>query len=180
MITREHLTLPPSECRFAVDEASGIISGYGAIFDKVVPSYNEVVKPGAFTKTIAEHRAAGTPIVMLWGHDTNAPIGKWNATEDQHGLRVEGRILKDVEKGREALALIAAGVVTGLSIGFRTRADERGANGVRLITDAQLEEVSLTAFPAQPGARVTAVRHAAGLNAFVAALKRGAQDIKGL
>lgn len=179
MSMREHLTLPPAECRFAVDETSGIVSGYAALFDKVVPGYNEMVRPGAFTKTIAEHRSAGTPIIMLWSHDPSAPIGKWVCTEDQLGLRVQGEILKDITKGREALSLISAGIVTGLSIGFRTRADERGANGVRVITDAQLEEVSLTAFPAQPGARVTAVRHTAGITAFIAAINRGISDIRG-
>jgi HK97 family phage prohead protease len=176
---REHLTLPPTECRFAADQASGIVSGYAAVFNKLVPSFNEMVRPGAFTRSIAEHRSHGTPIVMLWAHDPSQPIGKWSATEDDYGLKVEGQILTDVVKGREALSLIANKIVNGLSIGFRTRADERGPNGVRVITDAQLEEVSLTAFPAQPGARVTAVRHEAGITAFLAAIQRGINDIRG-
>jgi len=178
-MSREHLTLPPSECRFAIDEASGVVTGYAAVFDEVVQGFNEVVRRGAFTRTIEEHRASNNPIVMLWSHDVTAPIGKWTATEDQRGLRVEGQILQDVAKGKEALALVRNGIVTGLSIGFRARASERGTKGIRIITDAQLEEVSLVAFPAAPGARVTGVRHDAGITAFLAAVNRGISDIRG-
>jgi uncharacterized protein len=157
-MTRETLTILPADCRFAADSEAGTVSGYGAVFNQIVPYFNELVRPGAFSKTISEHRTAGTPIVMLWAHDPSAPIGKWTVSEDEHGLRAEGQVLKSVEKGREALALVSAGIVTGLSIGFRARAAERGDKGIRVITDAQLEEISLVAFPAAPGARVTGVR----------------------
>jgi uncharacterized protein len=178
MTGRETLTISPAECRFSADAATGIISGYAALFDVPVPYYNELVRPGAFAKTIAEHRTAGTPIVMLWSHDSSAPIGKWSVTEDQRGLRAEGQIVKETAKGKEALALISAGVVTGLSIGFRARASERGDKGLRILTDVQLEEVSLTAFPAQPGARVTAVRSQAAAAAFFDAVRRANETLR--
>lgn len=171
MTVREHFTLPTAECRFAVDESTGAVSGYASVFDQLVPGFNEVVKRGAFTATIDEHRSAGTPIIMLWSHDPASPIGKWTVTQDARGLRAEGQILTDVAKGREALALVKAGIVTGLSIGFRTRKSERGDKGVRVITDAQLEEISLVAFPAAPGARVTGVR-SDGLTAFLESINR--------
>lgn len=176
-MSRETLTISPAECRFTADAATGIISGYAALFDVLVPGFNELVRPGAFSRTIAEHRAAGTPIVMLWSHDPSAPIGKWNVTEDARGLRAEGQIIKDIAKGKEAISLISAGVVTGLSIGFRTRAAERGDKGVRILTDVQLEEVSLTAFPAQPGARVTAVRSNSAA-AFESAVRRAIEGMR--
>lgn len=58
---------------------------------------------------------------MLWQHDPAQPIGVWDEVrEDAAGLWVKGRILNDVAKGREAAALIEAGAIDGLSIGYRT------------------------------------------------------------
>ena len=49
------------------------------------------------------------------------PIGVWDEVrEDATGLWVKGRILTEVARGREAAALLAAGAIDGLSIGYRT------------------------------------------------------------
>jgi HK97 family phage prohead protease len=71
---------------------------------------------------------------MLWQHDPAQPIGVWDdIREDQKGLWVCGHILTEVEKGREAAALVAAGAIDGLSIGYRTVAAEKDAKGQRLL-----------------------------------------------
>ena len=58
---------------------------------------------------------------MLFQHDPAAPIGVWQEMrEDARGLFVRGRLMTDVAKGREVLALMRAGAIDGLSIGFRT------------------------------------------------------------
>ena len=58
---------------------------------------------------------------MLWQHDPAQPIGIWDEVrEDATGLYVKGRLLPDVARAREAQALLAAGAVDGLSIGYRT------------------------------------------------------------
>ena len=58
---------------------------------------------------------------MLWQHDPAQPIGIWDEVrEDARGLYVKGRLLEAVGRGREAAALIAAGAIDGLSIGYRT------------------------------------------------------------
>jgi uncharacterized protein len=76
--------------------------------------------------------------------------------EDATGLWVKGRILTDVARGREAAALVAAGAIDGLSIGYRTKRAERDGKGQRLLSELELWEVSLVTFPMLPEARVTA------------------------
>lgn len=138
----------------------GFFSGYGSVFG-VVDSYNEIVAPGAFIDTIAERTAKGRKLPVLWQHRSDMPIGAYTVLrEDSTGLYVEGHLLvKDVALAREAHALLSAGVVTGLSIGYWTRSsafDEKTA--IRTLTQLDLEEVSLVTFPANDDARVEAVK----------------------
>ena len=94
---------------------------------------------------------------MLWQHDPTQPIGIWDEVrEDATGLWVKGRILTEVEKGREAAALLAAGAIDGLSIGYKTVKAERDGKGQRLLSELELWEVSLVTFPMLPEARVAA------------------------
>lgn len=94
---------------------------------------------------------------MLWQHDQGQPIGVWDeVVEDAQGLRVKGRLLTEVEKGREAAALMAAGAVDGLSIGYRTIRAEKLPEGGRKLIELELWEVSLVTFPMLPIARASA------------------------
>ena len=96
-------------------------------------------------------------VKMLWQHDPSQPIGVWDeAREDARGLWVKGRLLESTQKGREAAALIAAGAIDGLSIGYRTRKAGKNEKGHRLLTELELWEVSLVTFPMLPSARVAA------------------------
>ncbi|MGH9858002.1 MAG: HK97 family phage prohead protease [Acidobacteriota bacterium] len=57
----------------------------------------------------------------------------------------------------DAYSRLAAGVSQGLSIGFRLL-DSRKEPPFRLITKAELVELSLTAFPVLAGAGITAMK----------------------
>ena len=62
-------------------------------------------------------------------------------------------------RARELIALVRAGAVDGLSIGFRTvkgRVDP--ASRVRKIHELELWEISIVTFPLLAGARVRAVK----------------------
>ena len=70
---------------------------------------------------------------------------------------MKGRqILLDRLNGREAAALIAAGAIDGLSIGYRARRSSRTSQG-RLLHELDLWEVSVVAFPMQRSARITQI-----------------------
>jgi uncharacterized protein len=134
----------------------GIFEGYASVFG-VVDLGMDVVEKGAFTKSLGQRKAK-----MLWQHDTAQPIGTWeDIHEDDHGLFVRGRLLPDVAKGREALALLKAGAIDSMSIGYRTIEAEdatAGGRGVRKLTEVDLFEISLVTFPMLPDAKVTDVK----------------------
>ena len=69
---------------------------------------------------------------------------------------MKGRLLDTVGKGREAAALIEAGAIDGLSIGYRTKRASKTDKGQRLLQELELWEVSLVTFPMLPEARVGA------------------------
>ena len=149
----------------AVDIKDGrIISGYASLFG-AVDQGNDVVAPGAYQASLEALAARGGTIKMLWQHDPAQPIGIWDEVhEDARGLWVRGRLLDSVEKGREAAALIAAGAIDGLSIGYRTRKATKNTEGQRLLTELELWEVSLVTFPMLPSARVAAKSDETGLD----------------
>lgn len=179
MTQRETLTLTAPEVRFATDEA-GTFSGYASVFDEP-DSYGDTIRKGAFRKSLTARKATGGP-AMFWNHNPDAPIGVWTELEeDARGLKVTGKLVTETARGAEALALLKAGAVNGLSIGFRARSSERGPNGGRVLTDIDLVEISLVSLPAASKARVTSVKGAAGpagVAAFIEAARRAATLIR--
>lgn len=137
-------------------EDGSVISGYASLFG-AVDQGNDIVVPGAYATSLKALSERGARVKMLWQHDPAQPIGIWDEVrEDARGLWVKGRLLVSVEKGREAAALISAGALDGLSIGYRTRKATKNTGGQRLLTELELWEVSLVTFPMLPSARVAA------------------------
>jgi len=144
-------------CRFEdgiAIEDSGVISGYASIFGSPDQG-GDVVQRGAYAASLTSLCAKGRAVKMLWQHDPAQPIGLWDEVrEDKKGLYVKGRFLSDVQKGAEAMALVRAGAIDGLSIGYRTLRAEKNGKGQRLLHELELWEVSLVTFPMLPEARV--------------------------
>lgn len=136
-------------------DSEGRIEGYASRFGEMDRGGDVVVK-GAYAESLA-----GRMPKMLWQHEPSQPIGIWEqASEDETGLYIRGRILDTVEKGREARALIEAGAIDGMSIGYRTIDADRGADGARILKRLELWEVSLVTFPMLASARVDAIKAA--------------------
>ncbi|EBA16167.1 phage prohead protease, HK97 family protein [Roseobacter sp. SK209-2-6] len=132
-----------------------VIQGYASLFGETDQG-GDVVAAGAYRRSLTDLRDRGMRIKMLWQHDPAQPIGVWDEIrEDQKGLWVRGSILTDIQRGAEAVSLIAAGAMEGLSIGYRTKRAQKNAAGGRLLQDVELWEVSLVTFPMLPSARVT-------------------------
>jgi HK97 family phage prohead protease len=155
-------------------EADGSFSGYASLFGEPDLSRDMVV-PGAFQTSIRKRGAAG--IRMLFQHDPAAPIGTWREIrEDLRGLFVRGRLTTEVAKAREVLALMRAGAIDGLSIGFRTvRGRTDAKTGVRRLLEVDLWEISVVTFPLLPGARVSTVK---GAMPLVEAIREAARRIR--
>lgn len=138
------------------ESSAGVIEGYASLFG-VKDQSGDVVMPGAYRTSLERLSRQGAKVKMLWQHDPLQPIGIWDEVrEDAQGLWVKGRILDQVERGREAAALLAAGAIDGLSIGYRTVKSARNDKGQRLLTELELWEVSLVTFPMLREARVQA------------------------
>ncbi|HRO16133.1 MAG TPA: HK97 family phage prohead protease [Paracoccus sp. (in: a-proteobacteria)] len=131
-----------------------VIEGHASLFG-VADQGGDVVMPGAYAAGLKRLAARGDKVRMLWQHDPTRPIGVWEEIrEDDKGLWVRGRLLPEVALAREAAALVAAGAIDGLSIGYRTVRAERNAQGRRLLTEVELWEVSLVTFPMLAEAKV--------------------------
>lgn len=156
---------------------AGEITGYGAVFNNV-DEYGDRIVPGAFAKSLAKHAASGSMPMMLWNHNPNDPIGVWTEmAEDKKGLKVKGRLVMEVARAKEVYALLKAGAMKGLSIGYRTVADQIEGN-VRMLKELDLWEVSPVTFPANAKAGITGVK-AADIADFARRLRDGEPpDIK--
>jgi HK97 family phage prohead protease len=141
-------------------EEDGIFEGFGSVFGNV-DSYKEIVAPGAFAESLAGWKAAGRLPPVLWQHRSGEPIGPYLEMEEQAiGLRVKGQLLvNDVQRAKEARALMKAKAVNGLSIGFVTREDSYDrVSGIRTLKKIDLWEVSVVTFPANPSAQISSVK----------------------
>jgi len=135
--------------------ADGAFEGYASLFDREDLG-RDIVARGAFRDSLEMRGAQG--VRMLFQHNPNEPIGLWDEIrEDQKGLYARGRLMPEVARAREVLALMRAGALDGLSIGFKTvrsRRDPR--SGIRRLEKVDLWEISVVTFPMLPGARVSA------------------------
>ncbi|MFZ5690544.1 MAG: HK97 family phage prohead protease [Pseudomonadota bacterium] len=151
----------------SVDDA-GLITGLAWPFgspDRV----GDEITPGAF-------KSAKAPLPILFAHDPKAPLGAWDSiAETKAGLEVKGRLLVDeVTRAREVRALVKSGAITGLSIGFVTKAAKAKAGGGRTISAIELVEISLVTVPSHPGARVRSAKSAMQAIALADAINRAA------
>lgn len=147
---------------------NGRFAGYASVFN-LVDSQRDVIEKGAFSDTLQGRIGQ---IKLLWQHNFAEPVGYFTAMfEDARGLYVEGQLLLEVARAREALSLMQSGVVRGLSIGYspvRYRMDPD--TGIRIIAAVDLWEVSLVTFPANQEATVSVVK-TASTRAAAGALK---------
>lgn len=137
----------------ADDQAGDVFSGYASLFN-IADLSGDMLLPGAFRASLGRRGNGG--VKMLYQHDPARPIGRWlQIEEDGRGLRVTGLLHTDVAAAREVRSLIEAGILDGLSIGFRTvRARSDAASGIRRIAEVDLWEVSVVTFPMLPAARI--------------------------
>lgn len=156
------------------------IEGYASYFGQGDQG-GDVVQRGAYAKSLARLKREGRQVKLLWQHDPAQPIGIWDEVhEDARGLYVKGRLLDSIAKGREAAALIGAGAIDGLSIGYRTVRATKNDKGQRLLTELELWEVSLVTFPMLPSARIGAKGEspeASDLRELAAALRGARQEL---
>lgn len=147
-----HVSMPARLTSLGRDEFEGYASLFG-----VPDGAGDVVLPGAFANSLKKRGLSR--VRMLYQHFSHEPIGVWEEMrEDSRGLYVKGRLITDIERGRDVAALLREGALGGLSIGFRTlRARKDPQRGLRNLLEIELWEVSVVTFPLSPGSAVTAI-----------------------
>ena len=131
---------------------AGSFEGYAAIFNKP-DSMNEIVEPGAFTKSLKE----GSSRPLLWYHDVRQPLGLVELTVDKKGLKVEGQLELEIKAAYEKYLMLKKKIIRGMSFGFKTIKDSWEGK-FRRLNEVKLWEVSLATFQMHPKAVVTAVK----------------------
>lgn len=115
--------------------------------------FRELFEPSAIDRTLAEE----IDVRALVDHDPAKIIGRMKAgtltlRKASDGLHVAIDV-PDTTVGRDVLTLVRRGDVSGMSIGFRVmpngdRFEQRGAQLVRIVSDARILEASIVTFPA--------------------------------
>jgi len=152
------------------DMKQGIVTGYFSKFNNV-DADGDIIRPGAFTKTIQEQGPDSKlpRIKHLLNHDPSMPLGKITKLyEDSYGLAYESQIGSH-ELGEDFIQMIESGLITEHSIGFKIikrNAVQSYENYLRNpelgqfeITEIKLYEgSSLTAWGANPLTPITSLK----------------------
>jgi HK97 family phage prohead protease len=119
----------------------------------------DIIEPGAFKQAIAQ-QGAGYP--LLWSHRQDEPVGIARVSDSKDALVVDGQLLMADPIAQRAYVHLKGKTIKGLSIGFQIPSGAGRVayrdDGVRIIKEIRLLEVSLVAVPAQPKAQITGVK----------------------
>lgn len=138
----------------AFDESTGEFTGVAST--PTIDRQGDIVVPRGAEYTL--------PLSLLWQHRSSEPIGliTW-AKVTSAGIEVKGRVFKDLTpRIAEAWTMILAGLVRGLSIGFRPKEQEpldpdKPWNGLRYLKWEWLE-LSAVTIPANAEATIQTVK----------------------
>lgn len=122
--------------------------------------FKEKISKGAFKRAIANSKQ---DIDFLAEHDESVVLastknGTLQLTEDETGLFMEARII-NTSAGRDWYEMISSGLITNMSFGFRSVADDWKAIGENLfertINELELFEVSAVRNPAYASSSIS-------------------------
>ena len=146
------------------DDTGPIIEGHAALFNveaEIGGWFREVIRPGAFTKTIDE-----SDPVMFWNHNTDMILGRKSSGTlqlwaDETGLKIRNTP-GNTSWGRDSYEAIKRGDVVGMSFGFDvvkeivTEPKDKNELPLREVLEIRLWEVSPCVFPAYEATDVEA------------------------
>ncbi len=122
-----------------IDQKQGIVTGYFASFN-TKDAENDVIQPGAFTKTISENF---NRIKHLLDHNIQKAVGKILVLkEDATGLYYESKAGSH-QMGQDFLKMAESGIITEHSIGYQIpKGKSTVKDGTCYISEVKLYEGS--------------------------------------
>lgn len=145
------------------------IGGYAAHWLSV-DSHHSAFTRSSFRKTIRER---GDKIKVLFNHNPEKLIGRvTELRSDSTGLKFRASIVEGTTEGANVMALVRAGVLDGMSFGFRSIKERSGTREdgllnlpsgikpeeIRVIEEVALKEISPVPFPSNPNPRIDSFR----------------------
>lgn len=126
---------------------AGQVTALVAVFDNT-DSYGDVIRPGAFTKTVEDWQASGNVLPFIWAHDWSDPFSHVGvvekAEETAEGLVVHARLDLDNPKAEQVYRLLKGRRVTQFSFAYDVvQSAESVVDGenVMELTELKLHEV---------------------------------------
>ena len=149
------------------DSENGTFEGYGSTFNNIDLD-DDVIQKGAFLDSI---KGLDYQIPLFYGHqyDSENILGLAEVKEDERGLFVKGQIYLEDSKSKKIYNLMKNRVLKSMSIGFLTKEhsyESRETKSVRVIKKAELKEVSIVPFPANPKALISSVKSREGISSI--------------
>jgi HK97 family phage prohead protease len=145
------------------DTGTGTLSGWASVYN-VLDQQDDIVRPGAFAKALRDWRSSGRTIPLVLDHDhvSDAVIGSVKTAEETpYGLKFAAAY-SGVPRAQDARQKAREGHLTGLSIFgpiYGKSFETLDGREVRILSELGLTEISLTPFPANQSAMVTAAKN---------------------
>ena len=146
------------------DAGNGTIEGYASTWVREPDSYGDIVKRGAFTKTLENDWKGGKGIPFIWAHQLETLksfIGTASAEEDDTGLKFIAEF-DGTEEAQRVRELYKDGRLKKFSFAYDTidAATVTLEDGVKAneLREVKLYEISAVAVPANDTAEVTSVK----------------------
>ena len=141
-------------------------------FDALAAAYtvdagNEQIARGAFKKTISGWRGRNRQVPLHWDHQGEAEnvigtVDPMSLKEVDKGLLVSAQLdLEESSVAREAWRLVKRGAVA-LSFGYLVEADHVRNDGVKVLDEVSLYEISLTPWPMNADTEILSWKSATG------------------
>ena len=148
----------------AKEDNAGMIAGFFSTYDETPDSYGDIIKPGAFTETIAKRKESGHPFPLCFNHDFSAIIGAVDVIEDtEKGPYIEAHFL-ETEQAQDVRKMLQSGAIYQFSFAYDVLdadkpTDEQKAKGIfNVLTKLEVFEISVVTVPANQNAVATEVK----------------------
>lgn len=156
---REIKTFPFEVKATAEENNIFTFEGYASTFNNIDYG-DDVVIRGAFANSLAKN----SQVPILWQHQMSEPVGvSVQLYEDDKGLFIKGNLPKDdtLVSGR-IIPQMKVGSIKEMSIGFFTKNFDMAKDGIRLLKEIDLFEVSLVTKAMNAQALVSGFKSFAG------------------
>lgn len=145
-----------------VSEGKKVLEGYAAVFNQqadVEGVFDEIILPGAFTKTLSEKH----DVLALVNHNFDHVLGRTSngmlqLSEDSNGLKFT-LTLPDTDRASQVYQDVQCGNLKDCSFLFKTVIDEWDYSGQKplcILKEVELIEVSIVSIPVYEGTEVSA------------------------